>query len=203
MRWRRTTAASGPDPLAAEVAQVDALVLHVRSELYAVATPYRRAVATTALAASVAERTYRVTDALPDLHPVSQEWRGHLDRVWAWLAGDASQHRPLSLAVADHLRSPLHHADGQDGPDDADRPQVTAALAAVLSVLHPAVERVEDALRALHEAVDVSHDQEHGPQREAEVDALVRAVTAAAAALRRALAHGDDVPPGLLTDLRG
>jgi hypothetical protein len=169
VRWRRTTVPPDANPLRQELSQQDALVVAIRRDLYSVEPRYRRSLATTALSASIAERTYRLTESLSDLHnEASEHWRGNLQRVWLWLAGDEQQHYALSVAVAEYMRSPLNHVEGQDGPDDMDRPQTVAALAAVLSALYWAVDFAEDALAGLFEAVDLKYDQQFVPAREAE-----------------------------------
>ena len=98
--WRRRSGKSDVDPLRRELALQDALVRAVRRDLYSIEPRYRRSRATTALAAAVAERTYWVTSERPDLHnEAPEEWRGHLQRVWLWLAGD-EQHRRRNVAPA-------------------------------------------------------------------------------------------------------
>lgn len=107
-----------------------------RSALYEVRQGGWRADATTAIAASVAEETYRVIDSLPDWqNETSAWWWTSLAHVWEFLAGDRSQHDTLCRAVADYLVSPLSHNEGQDGPDDFDRPQTVAAYSAALSAI--------------------------------------------------------------------
>lgn len=77
-----------------------------------------------------------MTDRLPKWqNDISSAWRLNLGRVWDRLAGDEEQHYALSRQVADFLVSPLNHVEGQDGPDDFDRPQTVASLAAVVSTL--------------------------------------------------------------------
>jgi hypothetical protein len=143
-------------------------------------------------------------DGLPQWqNETALQWRGHLGRVWLYLAGDEQQHYALSAAVADYLRSPLNHVEGQDGPDDADRPQTVAAMAAALSLIHSAVDLVETALAGLFEAVDLKYDQEFGEAREEEVAYVVRTVSARSKALREALQEERQVRADLLALLRG
>lgn len=204
MRWRRTTVPPDASPLRQELSQQNSLVVAIRRDLYGVEPRYRRSLATTALSASIAERTYRLTEPLSDLHnEASEHWRGNLQRVWLWLAGDEQQHYALSVAMAEYLRSPLNHVEGQDGPDDMDRPQTVAALAAVLSALYWAVDFVEDALGGLFEAVDLKYDQQFVPAREAEFKALSREVAEDATALRQALGKDRAINADLLAALRG
>lgn len=75
-----------------------------------------RADATTAVAASAAEETYRLIDELPEWqNDTGALWRLHLQRVWEFLQGDHSQHYALSRAVADFLTSPLNHNKARRG----------------------------------------------------------------------------------------
>ncbi|WP_109506107.1 hypothetical protein [Nocardioides speluncae] len=68
-----------------------------RAKLYRVRQGGWRADATTAIAASAAEETYRLTDQLPDWqNKTSDMWRSNLQHVWGFLAGDRSQHYVLS-----------------------------------------------------------------------------------------------------------
>jgi hypothetical protein len=186
-----------------ELRRQESLVRQVREDLYSIEPRYRRSTATTALAASVAEQTYRLLDGLPQWqNEVTHAWREHLDRVWLFLGEDEQQHYALSAAVAGYLRSPLNHVEGQDGPGDADRPQVVAAMAAVLSALHGAVDFAETAIAGLFDAVDLKHDQELGPARRAEVAFLVGEVAEDSPALREALTRDRDLSPELLRSLR-
>ncbi len=204
MRWRRTTVPPDASPLREELSQQNSLVVAIRRDLYSVEPRYRRSLATTALSASIAERTYRLTEPLSDLHnEASEHWRGNLQRVWLWLAGDEQQHYALSVAMAEYLRSPLNHVEGRDGPDDMDRPQTVAALAAVLSALYWAVDFAEDALGGLFEAVDLKYDQQFVPAREAEFKALSREVAEDATALRQELGNDHAINADLLAALRG
>ncbi len=200
MRWRRTTVPPDASPLREELSQQNSLVVATRRDLYSVEPRYRRSLATTALSASIAERTYRLTEPLSDLHnEASEHWRENLQRVWLWLARGYA----LSVAMAEYLRSPLNHVEGQDGPGDMDRPQTVAALAAVLSALYWAVDFAEDALGGLFEAMDLKYDQQFVPAREAEFKALSREVAEDATALRRALGKDGAINADLLATLRG
>jgi hypothetical protein len=119
-----------------ELDETRALGSWVRSKIYDLQNGGWQATATTAVAAAAAEEAYRITDHLPEWqNETSAVWRQHLGRVWNFLAGEAAEHYALAHAVADFLVSPLNHTQGQDGPDDFDRPQTVAAYAAVLSVI--------------------------------------------------------------------
>jgi hypothetical protein len=202
MRRRKTV--SEASPLRRELAQQEALVRGLREDMYSIEPRYRRSLAAAALAASIAEQTYAVMDGLPQWqNETALQWRGHLGRVWLYLAGDEQQHYALSAAVADYLRSPLNHVEGQDGPDDADRPQTVAAMAAALTLIHWAVDFVETALAGLFEAVDLKHGQELGKAREEEVTDLVGTISSHSKALREALQREREVPTDLLEALRG
>ena len=187
-----------------ELATQDTLVQQVRADLYSIHPRYHRSLATTALAGALAERTYRLADLLPDLqNETAVAWRGHLARVWSYLAGDEQQHYALSAAVAEFLQSPLNHIDGQDGPDDMDRPQIGAAYAAVLSTLHWAVDFAETAILEAFEAIDVKYDQEFPAARADDVRQLVGQTEQASRSLRADLAARRGISPELLHRLRG
>jgi len=115
----------GRDDLRRELRLITDLEDWSRAELYEVRRGSWRAEATTAVAASAAEETYRLTDQLPDWqNETSAVWRANLGHVWEFLEGDRSQHYALSRAVADYLASPLNHNEGQDGPDEVKSPEV-------------------------------------------------------------------------------
>ena len=121
-----------------ELRVIEELEEWARSQLYAVRPGRWRADATTAIAASAAERTYRLVEPLPEWqNETSATWRANLGHVWEFLAGDRSQRDGLSRAVAHFLVSPLNHDQGQEGPDDFDRPQTVAAYSAALSAEIP------------------------------------------------------------------
>lgn len=131
----------------------------VRKERYGVRRGGWRAEATTAIAASAAEETYRLTDQLPDWqNETSAAWRSTLQHVWLFLGGDRSQHYVLSHAVADYLTSPLNHNEGQDGPDDFDRPQTVAAYSAALSAIAWGVDFALMAVAQIFDAIDLKYD---------------------------------------------
>lgn len=141
----------------------------IRGELYG-ATGGQRATATVAVAAAAAEETYRITDRLPDMqNETSAVWRNVLKQVWAFLEGDESQHDSLSRAVADFLLSPLNHNQGQDGPDDFDRPQIVAAYSSALSAITWGVDFAVTAVDQIFEAIDLAHESEDSDERWAEV----------------------------------
>lgn len=167
MRLGRRRARAEPSPLRQELDAVAALQAELEARL-AVVPPARRALASTALAAAAAATTYRMTDALPEWrNATSEQWRGHLELVWRHLQGE--DHRAaLSGLLAAHLDGPLHHADGQDGPDDADRPQTTAALAAVTAVVEERDDQHEPAVEQVFDALDLAWDDEADPGRRAE-----------------------------------
>lgn len=130
-----------------------------REELYGVQRGGWRADATTAIAASAAEEVYRLTDQLPGCqNETSAMWRSTLQHVWEFLEGDRSQHYVLSRAVADYLISPLNHNEGQDGPDDFDRPQTVASYSAALSAVAWGVDLALTAIGQIFEAIDLKYE---------------------------------------------
>lgn len=133
-----------------------------RTQLYEVRQGGWRAEATTAVAASAAEKTYQLIDPLPDWrNETSAQWRTNLEHVWEFLAGDRSQHYTLSRAVAEYLLSPLNHNEGQDGPGDFDRPQTVAAYSAALSIVAWGVDFAVTAIMQIFEAIDLKYDGDH------------------------------------------
>ena len=196
------------DALRRELAAQDSLIEQVRTDLYSISPRYYRSLATTALAASVAEWTYRVMDPLYDWqNETATTWHGHLQHVWLYLAGDEQQHYALSTAVAEYLVSPLNHVEGQDGPDDMDRPHTIAAYSAVSSTLHWAVDFAESAIGQAFEAIDKKHDPDYmelpvAPAREQDVLRLIDFVQTASGLLRKNFTTQRKVAPHLLQRLR-
>lgn len=142
----------------------------VRQRLYEVPEGGWRSAATTAVAAAAAQETYRLADRVPSLgNQIGQVWRGHLDRVWTFLEGDRSQYDALSHALADFLTSPFNHNEGQDGPDDFDRPQTVAGYSAVASAVMWGVDFATVAVRQIFECVDVMFEGDFPDERFAEV----------------------------------
>lgn len=130
-----------------------------RAQLYGVRQGGWRADATTAIAASAAEETYRLTDHLPEWQNATSDlWRTNLERVWEFLAGNRSQHYTLSRAVADFLVSPLNHTEGQDGPDDFDRPQTVAAYSAALAAIAWGVDFAVTAIMQIFDPIELKYD---------------------------------------------
>lgn len=154
-----------------EVRETRALGEWVRTELYRVREGKRRADATTAVAAGAAEEAHRITDRLPEWqNETSALWRSNLQYVWAFLGGDRSQHYPLSRAIADFLLSPLNHNEGQDEPDDFDRPQTVASYSAALSAIAWGVDFGVTAVMQIFDAIDLKYDGDHdSSERWAEV----------------------------------
>jgi hypothetical protein len=152
-----------------------------------------RAEATTAVAASAAEETYRLADELPEWqNETSALWRTHLEHVWEFLEGDRSQHYALSRAVADYLTSPLNHNEGQDGPDDFDRPQTVASYSATLSAIAWGVDFAVTAIQQIFEAIDLKYEardvdpEERWPEVQREAEFVRRIVTTVVQAKREA-----------------
>jgi hypothetical protein len=154
-----------------EVRETHALGEWVRTELCRVRGGGLRAAATTAVAAAAAEETYRITDCLPERqNETSAMWRSNLQHVWAFLGGDRSQHYPLSRAIAGFLLSPLNHNEGQDGPNDFDRPQTVASYSAALSAIAWGVDFGVTAVMQIFDAIDLKYDRDDdSDERRAEV----------------------------------
>lgn len=154
----------------------------VRNELYALQQGGRRADAVAAIAASAAQETFTVVDPMPEWqNATSVLWRRHLARVWEFLAGDQSQYYALSRAVADFLSSPLNHCEGQDGPDDFDRPQTVAAYAAALSIVTWGVDHATTAVAQIFDAIDLKYEGDEEatgrwPEVQREVEFVQRVV---------------------------
>jgi hypothetical protein len=154
-----------------EARETQALGEWVRTELYRVREGGLRADATTAVAAAAAEETHRITDCLPEWqNETSAVWRGNLQHVWAFLGGDRSQHYPLSRAIAGFLLRPLNHNEGQDGPNDFDRPQTVASYSAALSAIAWGVDFGVTAVMQIFDAIDLKYDgDDESDERWAEV----------------------------------
>jgi hypothetical protein len=162
---------TNPSDLERELRLIDDLEDWARAELLGVRAGGWRAEATTAVAASAAEETYRLTDQLPEWqNETSAAWRGHLARVWELLQRDDSQYYALSHAVADFLTSPLNHNEGQDGPDDFDRPQTVASYSAVLSAVAWGVDFALTAIRQIFDAIDLEYEYGTGESEERRSD---------------------------------
>jgi hypothetical protein len=147
----------------------------VRGELYGVREGAWRTRATTAVAAASAEEAYRLSDHLPELwNETSANWKGHLDNVWAFLAGDAGQHYQLSRAIAEFLTSPLNHNDGQYGPDDFDRPWTVASYSAVASAVMWGVDFAITSTNQVFECIDLSYGDKFPAERLSQVTQQVR-----------------------------
>jgi hypothetical protein len=160
-----------------EVHETQALGEWVRTELYRVRESGLRADATTAVAAAAAEETYRITDRLPEWqNETSAMWRSNLQHVWAFLGGDRSQHYPLSRAIADFLLSPLNHNEGQDGPNDFDRPQTVASYSAALSAIAGGVDFGVTAVMQIFDAIDLKYGDDDSDERWAEVQRQIEFV---------------------------
>jgi len=161
-----------------EVRETQALGAWVRTELYQVRAGGLRADATTAVAAAAAEEAYRITDRLPEWqNETSAMWRRNLEHVWAFLGGDRSRHYPLSRAIAEFLLSPLNHNEGQDGPNDFDRPQTVASYSAVLSTIASGVDFGVTAVMQIFDAIDLKYDSDDdSDERWAEVQREIRFV---------------------------
>jgi len=116
-----------------------------------------------ALAATAAQRTYTIMGRQPQWqNDTSAIWRSHLDDAWAYLDGDTERYYAMSRAVAEFLLSPLNHIEGQDGPDDFDRPQTIAAYCAVTAAVIGVgdVDNATQAVNQVFEALDLEHDTE-------------------------------------------
>lgn len=66
--------------------------------------------------------------------------------------------------------SPLNHNDGQDGPNDFDRPQTIASYSAVASVVLWGVDFATAATGQIFELIDLKYDWEYPPERRDEVE---------------------------------
>ena len=156
---------SDRDELRRELRVVDEARARTVERLYGLRAGSWRSTATAAIAAAAAEETYRVIARAKDWHnDTSAEWHGHLQHVWKHLSLDTdqrfvdSQYRYLSEAIGHFLLSPLNHDDGQDGPDDFDRPQTMAAYCAALAVVTWGVEFAATAVGQVFDAIDLVHD---------------------------------------------
>jgi len=186
-------------PLQRELRETERLRDWVRDRLYEVHAGAGRARATSAVAAAAAEEAYRLSDQMPEwCNETSALWRAHLARVWAFLEGDSSQHYPLSSAIADFLTSPLNHNEGENGPDDFDRPQTVASYSAVLSTVVWGVDFGVRAVTQIFDCLELKYGGEYTPERDAEVQREIRRVRDL---VGRVVAAGQQGGPGLSPEL--
>lgn len=100
----------------------------------------------------------------------SDRWRRSLADVWAYLEGDAQRHYALSNAIAEFLTSPLNHNEGQDGPNDFDRPQTIASYSAAASVIFWGVDFATTAVAQIFDLIDLRYDGAMHSVREHEIE---------------------------------
>jgi len=204
MQHYRAAVESAESPLQRDLRETRTLSEWVCGQLYSLDIPGRRAVATTAVAAAAAEAAYRLSDELPQWgNDTSAAWRTHLADVWEFLSGDRSKHYELSSAVASFLTSPLNHNEGQDGPDDFDRPQTVASYSAALSAIAWGVDFAVTAVGQIFQLLDLKYDGEFSEEREEErantanwVRKVVNQIVAAEAP------RGGGMTPDLLAAIR-
>jgi hypothetical protein len=154
-----------------ELSVLSALEQVIREQLYSIDSAGHRGRAVSAVAAAAAERAHVRSESLPQWrNETSDLWRAHLAELWRYLEGDDTRHRVLSIAVADFLTSPLNHNDGQDGPDDMDRPQTVASYAAVASALFWGVDLATTAVGQIFELIDLEYEGEYPTERALDVD---------------------------------
>ncbi len=192
------------DSISSELEMLRALERTLRQQLNSVDAGGVRALAVSALAAAAAERAYTRSDALPQwCNETSDDWRANLAVVWSYLEGDRRQHHALASAIAAFLTSPLNHIDGQDGPDDFDRPQTIASYSAAASVVFWGVDFATTAVGQILELIDLQHDWKTPPERAVEIEqerdwarGACKMIVAAASSGSRGLT------PTLLAELR-
>jgi hypothetical protein len=186
------------------------LVRWIREALYGIEPAGPRHLAATAVAAAAAQECYRIADGARGrlnrhrlVNRTSRQWRGHLDGVWEYLAGDSSRHYPLSAALAEFLVSPLNHVEGQDGPDDFDRPQTIAAHYAVVGVVFGVVDTALLAVGQVFECLDLRYDGAFPDERRAAVDGTVERVRGWVDTVRDGAAgHHEALPAAVVAALR-
>lgn len=160
---------------------------------------------TTAVAAAVAEEAYRITERLPEWqNETSAMWRGNLRHVWDFLCGDRSQHYTLSRAVAGFLLSPLNHNEGQDRPNDFDRPQTVARYSAALSAIAWGVDFGVTAVMQIFDAIDLKYSgKDESDERWAEVQREIEfAQRIVRTVMRAANVHREGFDTGVLASIR-
>jgi hypothetical protein len=116
----------------------------------------------TAFAAACAERLLAAHAALPptEQRPFTMEWRPVLDALWEALMGNSAADRRVRTALDRFHAGPYDHADGQDGPNDADEDAAAACILAAES--HAAGEpeaAYGAAVRAIERAYRVAEDE--------------------------------------------
>lgn len=103
--------------------------------------PELRPAALTAFCASATQRSLREAPVETG-HDVVFSPPVVLDALWrlADEPDDAASFEVLSQSLAEHLRSPYWHNLGQDGPSDADRPEISVALYSCVAALFGATD---------------------------------------------------------------
>jgi hypothetical protein len=194
----------GETRLQRELREIEELGDWVRTGLYGVPAGGRRADVTTAVAAAAAEETYRLTDRMPEWqNETSSLWRENLQQVWAFVGGDRSRHYSLSRAIAGFLLSPLNHNEGQDGPDDFDRPQTVASYSAALAAVAWGVDFAVTAVMQIFEAIDLKYDDYDSEERRAEVQREVEFVRrVVTTVVTSQLSYGDGLSAEVLASIR-
>ena len=193
------------DPMHIELATLRELEQTVRDGLYCIDSAGVRALAVSTLAAASAERAHARSEETPQWsNKTSDTWRAHLEMVWQYLEGDATRHRALSGVLADFLLGPLNHNDGQDGPNDFDRPQTVASYSAVASVVFWGVDFATTATSQVFELIDLKYDVTYPPERAIEVESERRwALDALASVLATAATGTRGFTSDLFADFRG
>lgn len=154
-----------------ELETVRRLEYRARDCLYGIETSGDRGWAVSALAAAAASRANLRSDGLPEwTNDTSRLWRQNLEDVWAYLGGNEERFYPLSRAIAEYLVSPLNHVEGQDGPDDFDRPQTVASYCAVASVVMWGVDFATTALAQNFDLIDLEFNGEMSLERAREIE---------------------------------
>ena len=118
-----------------------------------------------AFAVSCAERLMRAHEALPPTQqrPFTIQWRSVLNDVWKFLgSSDSDAKRAIEQALEEFHRSPYDHADGQEGPPDANE---DAAAASIFAAECLAGGDPESANYAARRAVEAAFVLAEGPLR--------------------------------------
>ena len=157
-------------------------------------------------ASAVAQRAFDRHDALPleARRPYSETWRATLNDIWAYAAGDEAKFYDISQALGRFYLSPQHHNEGQDGPNDADHPEVAATLFAANCSLYGLTEFAVLAAARLLEGIDTDWFGVDETRRIAETRAELRQQEQDVSVIRdadRAPWRGG-APPDLLRRLR-
>lgn len=190
-----------------ETEVLDRATEHARATLSAL-PPGARGPAFALFAAAPTERLFRWYDRRParERAAYSETWRPVLAAVWAHAAGDQGAFRTIANALGAYYLSPYCSNGYDDGPEDMNEAEASAAFAAANCVMHG---YVDFALIPAREAVDRLDFEWNGTDEDRRVAEIGAELDRQAADLARIAAfctahphQPDGVPAELVAALR-